>query len=149
MSEHSHSHEVSHEVVTELIEQNETFALHKSLALLTSEAVDDESYEEAWAEYSAAKKKVVAYTIQKMVGLIIEQVPEVAYVILYEDHSHDAPHGHIEALLDASQHSINLGGDWHDLGWTNEVDEYVWDVYNLGKEYFSLTGGKRRLLIKV
>lgn len=148
MSEHSHSSNISHDNINKLIAANESSPIHQMLPDLMSQALSEEDYESAWVSYSDARKKTVAYVIARMLGIVRQNNPEAAYVLLYEDHSHDAPHGHVEAFLDKNHHVIELDTDWHDVEWSNEVDEYVWDIYNLGKETFSLIEGKRRLLIK-
>lgn len=149
MSEHSHSHShgISHSQLSSLQEATAKSEFYNLVNSLPSD-VSEEDYESSWSEYAEAKKIVAAYSIKKMIALVKSQLPDAAYIVLYEDHSHDAPHGHIEAFLDSTEHTIKLEQDWHDLSWSNEVDEVVWDIYHLAKEHFILNDGKRRMLIK-
>jgi hypothetical protein len=147
MSEHSHSHGLSHNELATLVAVTDKSEFYKLVNSLPTE-ISEEEYEASWSEYTEAKKKVAAYSIKKMVSLVKSQLPEASYIVLYEDHSHDAPHGHIEAFIDSTEHTIKLDQDWHDLSWSNEVDEIVWDIYHLAKEHFVLIDGKRRMLIK-
>ncbi len=149
MSEHSHHSNISHGTIDKLIANNQSSPIQKTLLEMRQHSTSEDRYELAWSNYSRAKREVIAHTILKMNAIILGKLNGVKYVLLYEDHSHDAPHGHIEVFLDETQHQIELGGDWHDLDWSSEVDEYVWDIYNLGKEYFTLIDGKRRLLLEV
>jgi hypothetical protein len=143
---HSHSHGISHEEI-DLLKKSQFYKeIEKQNANLEISEVE-ESLELAWSEYVATKKKVVFYSTQSALSLIQKFVPNAKYLVVYEDHSHDAPHGHIEVILDETMHEISLDGDWHDLEWSHEVDELIWDIYSLAKEYFSLVGGKRRLLL--
>lgn len=149
MSEHSHHSDISHNAIDQLTSYNQSSPIHKTLRELESHSPSDETYELAWSTYSRAKREVIAHTILKMNDIVLNKLSQAKYVLLYEDHSHDAPHGHIEVFLDESKHVIKLDEDWHDLEWSSEVDEYVWDIYNLGKEYFTLIDGRRRLLIEI
>lgn len=146
MTAHSHSHEISHEEI-DILKNSQ---LYKELANFgTSEdALElEEALESAWSEYVASKKKIVACSTKSALGIIQKFFPEAKYLVVYEDHSHDAPHGHIDVILDEAMHKIEISEDWHDLEWSHEVDELIWDIYTLSKEYFSLVGGKRRLLL--
>ncbi len=150
MTEHSHdhSHEISHSDI-ELLKKSQLFKEIEALNVSVPISHLDEELEKSWAGYVAAKKDVVFHSTHMIMSVIRKHLPNARYVVIYEDHSHDAPHGHIEAILDAEMHKVEVDGDWHDLEWSNEVDELVWDIYNLSKEYFSLNGGKRRLLLGV
>lgn len=147
MTEHSHSHphEISHESLN-LLYNSQFHREVKELGLPGGSDIE-EQLERFWSEYVLSKKKVVVKSAELALEIIRKFLPEAKYILIYEDHSHDAPHGHIEAILDGSMHSIHIHGDWHDLEWTHEVDELVWDIYTLSKEYFSLVEGKRRLLL--
>jgi hypothetical protein len=149
MSEHLHHSDITHKAIDQLTSYNKSSPIHKTLMELELHATSEDAYEIAWSSYSKAKREVIAHTIVKMNEIVLNNLPHAKYVLLYEDHSHDAPHGHVEVFLDETQHAIELSEDWHDLAWSSEVDEYVWDIYNLGKEYFTLVDGKRRLLIEI
>ena len=142
---HSHDHHISHDDVTQLLGS----AFYKETLAFPNlgENELEPTLEATWSQYILAKKKVVAYSAEFGLSLIKKVLPNAKYLVIYEDHSHDAPHGHVEAILDETMHAIELEGDWHDLEWSHEIDELVWDIYNLAKEYFSLVGGKRRLIL--
>lgn len=144
---HSHSHGISHEEIATLAASH----FHKDMAAIKAQSYSDleTALEESWSEYVSAKRKVVFYSSEQALAIVKNFVPNAAYLVIYEDNSHDAPHGHLEVILDESMHEIALDEDWHDLDWSHEIDELVWDIYTLAKEYFTLVGGKRRLLLGV
>lgn len=147
--EHSHSHslEVSHLELEALLNTRFNNLAKKQKNL--GEEFSEVSYEESWSHYTIAKQNVVIQTMDMLARTVHVQLPEAKFIVLYEDHSHDAPHGHIESFLDESGHTIDLGEDWHDVPWGTEVDELVWDIYNLAKEHFVTSGDKRRLVVEV
>jgi hypothetical protein len=143
----SDSHGVSHSELEDLLKTrlNNIVQKHK----LSGEESSEEAYENSWSAYSVAKQNVIVQTMNMLARIVHAQLPTAKFIILYEDHSHDAPHGHIESFLDESGHLIDLGEDWHDIPWGSEVDELVWDIYNLAKEHFTTSGDKRRFVVEV
>lgn len=104
------------------------------------------SYEEQWSVRRAATESIIALTEETIARLVELHVPDAAEVVLYEDHSHDAPHAHVRHIVDASgEVLIEANGDaWHDEDWTGEIDELVWDLYHLDRHGF-VSGGHGRV----
>lgn len=122
-------------------------------AMFASKGVDDvlDMNEDAWKARSAATDVVVAATEELLARLICEHFPTAVSIVLYEDTSHDAPHGHLEQIIDADGHVIMLGtsNEWHDFAWAQEADEYVWDLHHLDRDGFIFEGQRRRRHIPV
>lgn len=106
-----------------------------------------------WTERIANTKTIVALTEEQLSRIVLENIPEAVEIVLYEDRSHDAPHGHALHVVDASGKVLmeGTGDDWHDAGWTADVDEYIWDIYNLDRQGFHTVEGKRvrKILLRV
>jgi hypothetical protein len=95
-------------------------------------------HEQAWKMRRAATEQIIALTEETLARIVADHLPTAAMVVLYEDTSHDAPHGHVLHVLDADGHVLIEGtGDlWHDSAWTDEVDELVFDLHHLDREGF-------------
>jgi hypothetical protein len=102
-------------------------------------------YERAWTTRVKATEQVIAATEELLARAVGAAVPGAVEVVLYEDHSHDAPHGHVLHIADADGNPImsGTGDDWHDASWTETVDEYVWDLHHLDREGFQTEGTQR------
>lgn len=138
---HHHSHDCFSEVAP---------ALQGNQALAVSpEDIGDDEYENSWREYIAARGELVRATSHKIMNAVSEHLPDVKWIVFYEDRSHDAPHGHIEGILDEDGHDLvqASGQDWHDLDWTGDIDEWTWDLYHLHAEMFMKIGSRRRFII--
>jgi hypothetical protein len=101
--------------------------------------------EQAYAARAAATAVIVA-ALQEQIGRAVwVALPSAATVVLYEDRSHDAPHAHVRAVLDADGATLADGtGDWwHEQDWTGNVDELVWDLYHLDPAGFHSSAGER------
>lgn len=122
-------------------------------AMFAGQALDAvlEMNEDAWKARSAATDVVVAATEELLARLIATHIPEAAEIVLYEDTSHDAPHGHLEQIIDANGHVVMHGTSdhWHDLPWAQEADEYVWDIHHLDRDGFVYDGTRRRRHIPI
>jgi len=122
-------------------------------AMFASKGIDDvlDMNEDAWKARSASTDVIVAATEELLARMIVEHFPEAASIVLYEDTSHDAPHGHLERILDADGNVIMLGtsNEWHDFAWAQEADEYIWDLHHLDRDGFVADGQRRRRHIPV
>ncbi len=98
-----------------------------------------------WVARIALTKSILAITEEQLSRIVIVNIPEAVEIVLYEDKSHDAPHGHVLHVVDKDGKILmeGTGDDWHDAGWTSEVDEYVWDIYNLDRQGFYTIENKR------
>lgn len=114
-------------------------------------SVSDRDYEVAWEEYTAARGTAARVCQNKLMNIIRENYPDVATIVLYEDRSHDAPHGHLEGIFNAHGSLLISGVSdaWHELEWASDADDLIWDIYHLGSQFFNNIGGKRRLILKV
>lgn len=142
----SHSEE-SKDVFAPLLES----AQDSQLLDVTATPIEDDVYQDAWARYSAAEKDLVKTISQMIANEVAEHMPDAAFIVLYQDTSHDAPHGHIEAVLDSN--GVNLITsqhlDWHDLEWTSDIDEWAWDIHHLSPSSFIRLGERRRFIIRI
>lgn len=122
-------------------------------AMFASKGLEDvlEMNEDAWKARSASTDVIVAATEELLARLISEHFPQAASIVLYEDTSHDAPHGHLERVLDADDNVIILGtsNEWHDFAWAQEADEYIWDLHHLDRDGFVSEGQRRRRHIPI
>lgn len=75
---------------------------------------------------------------ETLARIISEQFPEAVAVIIVEDNSHDDPHGHVGTIIDSNGDTLMDGrtDTWHDLEWTDEVDELAWDLHYLARPIF-------------
>lgn len=152
--ENTHSHE--HAPAPRRLPGHAVQALHDSQAekrasrrvMFAGQHVDAvlEMNEDAWRARSAATDVVVAATEELLARLVADHFPTAVAIVLYEDTSHDAPHGHLEKIVDADGHTLILGtsDQWHDLAWAQEADEYVWDLHHLDRDGFVYEEHNRR-----
>ena len=104
----------------------------------------------AWATRYAATEQACQILAARILTTISRHIPDVHIVVLREDTSHLPAHGHVDALLDG--HGVNLLArlnlNWHELEWTSEIDEDVWDLHHLAPYLFTLSDdGIRRLTL--
>jgi len=138
---HSHKHDFS-----ELL----ALASKDNNISVPNESVEDEKYQETWAVYRQAEASLVRQISQMIAVEVSNHLPEAKHIVLYQDTSHDAPHGHIEAVLDASGNNLTAhSGDWHDLDWTADIDEWAWDIHHLSPSSFTRMGDRRRFIISI
>ena len=138
---HSHEHDFS-DLLSKSTEDN--------TVSVPNEPVEDDQYQETWAVYRRAEASLVSQISQMLAVAVSEHLPEAKYIVLYQDTSHDAPHGHIEAVLDESGNNLTAhSGDWHDLDWTADIDEWAWDIHHLSPSSFTRMGDRRRLIISI
>lgn len=95
-------------------------------------------YEDAWAARHEVTRVIIATTEELLARHIKAVFPEAASVVLYEDVSHDAPHGHVHSVRDAAGDVIIEGTSdaWHDAEWSGDIDEFVWDLFHLDRDGF-------------
>jgi hypothetical protein len=135
----THTHEKSHGHASTALSREETARrdLRRGWAALSEEAVAGE-HNELWTQRRALTERLVALTEEMIARAVRESIADAGYIVLYEDHSHDAPHAHVLHVLDADGHVIvsGTGDDWHDAVWTTDVDELVWDLFHLDRHGF-------------
>lgn len=105
----------------------------------------EQLYDIAWKQRKEATATIVTMTEEMLSRMVKEHFPESVEIVLYEDHSHDAPHAHVKHVVN-SEGLILIDGtsdEWHDLSWTPDVDELVWDLYNLDRQGFQREGHNR------
>ena len=109
------------------------------------------AYDSAWSVRRTATEAIIAMTEESIARAVAENLPGAHEVVLYEDHSHDAPHAHVRHVLDVHGEVLIAanGDDWHELEWTPEVDELVWDLYHLDRAGFHLGAEGRTRQIRV
>jgi hypothetical protein len=114
-----------------------------------SAGISDKDYEDAWSNFVNARNEAATASQSQLARVIKDNLPSAEVIVIYEDRTHDAPHGHLEGVLDSDGKLIIAGttDKWHDLEWTTEADEIVWDLYYLGSHLFNLIAGKRRMII--
>lgn len=151
--EHGHSHaapepKVMPAAATQALHDRQAEKRNARRAMFSDKTVEDvlEMNEDAWKARSASTEVVVAATEELLARTVLQHFPTAVLVTLYEDVSHDAPHGHLERIEDVNGHVLILGTSdtWHDLSWSQEVDEYVWDLHHLDRDGFVLDGNRRR-----
>lgn len=81
--------------------------------------------------------------------IVLKNLSEAHIVFIVVDDSHDAPHGHIGDVLDHDRKVIanGLSDEWHDIGWTGEVNDLAWDLYYVAKPLFA-KNDKLEIIIK-
>jgi hypothetical protein len=88
--------------------------------------------DQAWEERSAATTRLGEAILARTASLIREHLPAAHTLVLKEDMSHLPAHGHVEDITDANGTSIMPALDeWHDLTWTMNVDDDVWEIHQL------------------
>lgn len=141
--EASHGHEHSHEHVTlevdaatadDMARREARRAELHDLTLGDLEV----SHEVVWRARRQATDTIVVYTEEMMARLVHAHFPTAAQIVLYEDTSHDAPHGHVLHIVDADGHVLidGTGDTWHDAAWTDAIDDLVFDLHHLDREGF-------------
>lgn len=158
---HDNDHAHSHAPSPRTLPSDTVKALHDHQAekraarraMFSGKPVDDvlEMNEDAWKARTAATDVVVAATEELLARLIVDHFPTASAAILYEDTSHDAPHGHLEKIVDGEGRVVMLGtsDEWHDLPWAQEADEYIWDLHHLDRDGFTHDGSRRRRHIPI
>lgn len=159
--DHSHGHDHAHAPdprvlpaeVTDALYAAQQAKLEQRRAPLASRPTSDiqAAYEQAWAARVEATSIIVSVTEELLARLVASHVPGAHEIVLYEDHSHDAPHGHVKHVLDADGNVLleGTGDAWHDAGWTEDADEYVWDLHHLDRDGFIPDGAQRLRRIPV
>lgn len=108
-------------------------------------------YDKMWLQRKEATKAIIALTEEMISRMVKQHLPEAAEIVLYEDHSHDEPHAHVKHIVDHSGAILieGVSDEWHDLPWSNETDELVWDLYHLDRTGFirEQNGKYRRITI--
>lgn len=142
---HPHTHDNGSLNKTSLLD---AVASKEGLVVVAEEVLASE-HEEAWVDFLAAKSELVQSTCSMIASTVLENLESAAYIVLYEDRSHDAPHGHVEAIYNAAGETLleGAGDSWHDLDWASDIDEWVWDIYYVSAESFTAIEGKRRFII--
>jgi hypothetical protein len=114
------------------------------LAGLTHEELQD-LYEQNWKIRTDSSNAIVTASEELLARAVTAELPAAAMVVLYEDTSHDAPHGHVHSVLDITGDVLISGTSdaWHDAEWTEEVDEFVWDIHQLDRAGFRTEGSMR------
>lgn len=96
----------------------------------------DAKYEEAWIARQELTSAIVAITEEMIARLVLEDFPTATEVVLYEDHSHDAPHAHVLYILSNDVVLIEGTSDeWHDQ-MNSDIDELVWDLHHIDRPGF-------------
>lgn len=149
-SHHGHSHpgDVPHvhgsEAVLELVHAYHQRNAEARLARRRESAVGlsdqdiSDSLDRLAREIRALNDASVALTDEHLARLVSSNVPGAFDVVLVEDTSHDAPHGHVHSVRDTAGRTLLDGrsDEWHDLPWTGDVDEDVFDLFHLAREDF-------------
>jgi hypothetical protein len=115
---------------------------------LTQEDLDKEN-DTAWHNKTLAIEAIVAIAEELLVRTISNKYPHANKIILVEDKTHDSPHGHVGEIRD-SQDLLIIDGrseEWHDLDWTSDIDDLVWQLYTYGKNFF--VGTPRVMVIDI
>jgi len=143
------SHNHNHHSHNSLSLDNLQHGAEENRKRLSNEKYSEDEYELAWATYSRVRNKISDMTQKRIMEHVLEHIPEACFVVLYEDRSHDAPHGHCEGIYSCSGEELLSGTSdtWHDLDWTSDIDEFIWDVYHVSSDRFTTLGGVRRLVI--
>lgn len=104
-----------------------------------------------WKQRDIATKTLTQLTAASIMRRTLRHLPETAVIVLREDTSHLPAHGHVDDILDKDGNScMPHHEDWHDLEWTHEVDEDVWDIYYFASQRFTTEpDGVRRLRISL
>jgi hypothetical protein len=165
--DHEHSHEHDHEhghehapsprsMPAEAVHSLHDYQAEKRAArraMFASKDIDDivEFNEDAWKARTSATDVIVAVTEELIARLVLEHFPKAHAIVLYEDTSHDAPHGHLEKIVDVEGNVLILGSsdEWHDFAWAQEADEYIWDLHHLDRDGFVFEEQKRRRHIPI
>lgn len=142
--EHTHDHAHDHAGAHQHPHDRGAHAAASSLGALD----DDELvalFSEVWNVRAKATHDLVAIIEEQIARKVHEELPKAATIVLYEDHSHDAPHAHIKEILDSAgvQLLAGTGDAWHDLPWAWSVDESIWDLYYLDPHGFAEVDGQR------
>lgn len=141
MHEHSHDHDHSHE---------HPHGHDRGLRPVSDAPSGDaalerleESLEQAWRRRLDADRDITAALEALIATRVAQAMPDASAVLFYEDRSHDAPHGHIRAVCaeDGTVLLAGTGDEWHDLAWTHEIDELVFDLFTVDRARFSPRGG--------
>jgi len=135
----NHQHVEDMEIAT--VRNNLAEARKSRRALYSDLSMDALSLlqEQAWQEHSEITDRLLAFAEETLARVVVENVREAATIVLREDHSHGSPHGHIHLILDAEGSTLYDGAseEWHNLAWSDVVDDYAWEIHHLGKMYFS------------
>lgn len=150
---HTHDHAHGHAVPRSRAwgyPELDSLAETKDRARLSSRAVfagvsDDAvaaDLEAFWAARVSATRQLTAATEETLARIVARHLPNAAMVVLYEDTSHDAPHGHVHTILDGHGHTLIEGtsDQWHDLDWAGDVDDLVWDLHHVDRDGFTDDG---------
>ena len=109
------------------------------LSGITFEGTDDslKALDTAWEAYRAQAKQISLLSALHLFRIVQENMPNAHTVVLREDTTHMPAHGHVHDILDANGTSLMPDSDtWHDLDWTHEVEDFVWDIYETYSIYF-------------
>lgn len=95
-------------------------------------------YEEAWEGRNKASRVISAVSEELLARKVKAIFPTATLIVLFEDTSHDTAHGHLESILDTNYEVLALGVSdaWHEADWSHELDEHVWDLFQLDREGF-------------
>lgn len=150
--EHTHSHDEASNVEEvfntspagdgDVAKDYETRAAKRETYRNYSDDDLDDSFNAMWNIRRNNTNIILALTEETISRIVKKNIPNAAEIVLYEDHSHDAPHAHALLVSDEKGHVLieGTGDDWHEASWTMDVDELIWDLYNLDPHGFHREG---------
>lgn len=91
-----------------------------------------EALDETWERKQNLSLAAFHICEELLARVIVENVPGAAIIVVTQDTSHDAPHGHLKRVRDAAGNVLvdASSAEYHDLPWAYQADEYVYDLYN-------------------
>jgi hypothetical protein len=109
----------------------------------------EESLDRAWELRTKTNLLIGKLLSAKIAKTVSANLPNTKTIIVREDTSHLPPHGHVDDILDSDGESLMpKSEDWHDLFWSADVDDDVYDLYDIFSYKFIVEDdGIRRLRI--
>ena len=94
--------------------------------------------DQAWFDRNELSERLLHISGELLVRALRRHVPQLARVLLREDTSHGAPHGHLHQVLDQDGNILVDGSSdaWHDAEWSIDIDDYAWEIHHLGRHLF-------------
>lgn len=102
---------------------------------MSSEDLQEHMYD-AETKYTTATHELAVILGATIVETIAAAVPDTKYVVIREATDHLPAHGHVEAIIMNDGDRFDMT-DWHDLDWTLNVDDLVYDFYQLVPHKFA------------
>jgi hypothetical protein len=95
----------------------------------------DSQLDEAWLARAQANRRIVTLTATRLADLVRAHLPSAQVIVVREDTSHLPAHGHLDRVEDADGLVLldTHHGEWHDLPWSAQADDDVWDLYHVAE----------------